>query len=298
MKKEAIKTDHLTKFYGTFRGIDDLTLTVPEGDFFGFIGPNGAGKSTTIRTLLGLISPTKGTAKIFGKDIRENKTEDILSDIGYLPSEIQFYSRMKVKDILRFSAGLHHKNCEKAAKGLCERLEIDPSRRADELSLGNRKKVGIIACMQHDPKLYIMDEPTSGLDPLMQREFFSLLQEKNRQGATIFLSSHVLSEVQKYCSHAAIIREGKLLVSDSVEKLGHSGVKRILIRGLQADQTDFLLKKLNPDHIKDVSFSEESFHFLYDGDPSKLLKELSPLPLKDLTITEPDLEEIVLHYYL
>ena len=284
----AIMTDNLTKYYGKARGIVDVSLTVEEGDFFGFIGPNGAGKSTTIRTLLGLIAPTGGSAEIFGKDICRQRTE-ILADIGYLPSETMFYGGMRVKDVLRLSARLRKADCSGEAEKLCERLELDTSRKIDELSLGNRKKVGIVCALQHRPKLYILDEPTSGLDPLMQREFYSLLQERNEEGATVFLSSHVLSEVQRYCKHAAVIREGRLLACDSVENLGHTGAKRVTLRGVTA------VPEL--EHIRDVKTSAEGVSFLYGGKADRLIKELSALPITDITIAEPDLEEIFMHYY-
>lgn len=194
---KAIETKHLTKFYGKARGITDVTLSVTEGDFFGFIGPNGAGKSTTIRTLLGLISPTSGSATVLGNNILQNRME-ILSQVGYLPSEAMFYNGMRVRDILSFSAKLHKTDCREEAGRLCERLALDTSRRVEELSLGNRKKVGIVCALQHKPKLYILDEPTSGLDPLMQREFYELLTERNREGATVFLSS-------MFCRKSAVI---------------------------------------------------------------------------------------------
>ena len=284
----AIMTDNLTKYYGKARGIVDVSLTVEEGDFFGFIGPNGAGKSTTIRTLLGLIAPTGGSAEIFGKDIIKQRT-GILADIGYLPSETMFYGGMRVKDVLRLSARLRKADCSGEAEKLCERLELDTSRKIDELSLGNRKKVGIVCALQHRPKLYILDEPTSGLDPLMQREFYSLLKERNEEGATVFLSSHVLSEVQRYCKHAAVIREGRLLACDSVENLGHTGAKRVTLRGVTA------VPEL--EHIRDVKTSAEGVSFLYSGKADRLIKELSALPITDITIAEPDLEEIFMHYY-
>lgn len=284
----AVKTDNLTKYYGKARGIVDVSLTVEEGDFFGFIGPNGAGKSTTIRTLLGLIAPTGGSAEIFGRDICRHRTE-ILGDIGYLPSETMFYSGMRVKDVLRLSARLRKTDCSGEAEKLCERLELDTSRKIDELSLGNRKKVGIVCALQHRPKLYILDEPTSGLDPLMQREFYSLLQERNEEGATVFLSSHVLSEVQRYCKHAAVIREGRLLACDSVEKLGHTGAKRVTLRGVTA------VPEL--EHIRDVTLSADGVSFLYGGKADRLIKALSALPVTDITVAEPDLEEIFMHYY-
>ena len=284
----AIMTDDLTKYYGKARGIEGVSLSVEEGDFFGFIGPNGAGKSTTIRTLLGLIAPTGGSAEIFGKDIRKQRTE-ILADIGYLPSETMFYSGMRVKDVLRLSARLRKTDCSEEAERLCERLELDTSRKIDELSLGNRKKAGIVCALQHRPKLYILDEPTSGLDPLMQREFYCLLKERNEEGATVFLSSHVLSEVQRYCKHAAVIREGRLLACDSVEKLGHTGAKRVTLRGVTN------VPEL--EHIRDVKTSPDTVSFLYGGKADLLLKELSALPITDITIAEPDLEEIFMHYY-
>ncbi len=286
---KIIETRNLTKYYGKARGITDVSLSVEEGDFFGFIGPNGAGKSTTIRTLLGLISATDGSAEIFGKDISTCQSE-ILADIGYLPSETMFYRGMRVKDILQFSAKLHRKDCTEEARKLCERLELDTSQKIDELSLGNRKKVGIVCAMQHNPRLYIMDEPTSGLDPLMQREFYALLKERNDKGATIFLSSHILSEVQRYCKHAAVIREGELLVTDSVEKLGHTDTKRVTLRGIT--EAPALA------HIKDIKLTEDSVSFLYSGQASLLLRTLSELPITDITIAEPDLEEIFMHYYV
>lgn len=284
----AIETKNLTKYYGKSRGIVEMNLTVGQGDFFGFIGPNGAGKSTTIRTLLGLISPTGGTAELLGRDIRAHRKE-LLAQIGFLPSETTFYSGMRVRDVLKLSAGLRKKDCTREAAMLCERLELDTSRRVTELSLGNRKKVGIVCAMQHKPSLYILDEPTSGLDPLIQREFFSLLQERNREGATVFLSSHILSEVQRYCRHAAVIREGKLLAAGRVERLGHTGAKRVTLHGVTAEP--------NLQGIRDVQTGNGSVSFLYSGETDLLLRELTRLSPADLTIAEPDLEEIFLHYY-
>ena len=285
---KAIKTENLTKFYGKNRGITHVNLSVEEGDFFGFIGPNGAGKSTTIRTLLGLISPTKGSGQVLGKDIVKDRIE-ILSQVGYLPSEAVFYNGMRVGDILTYSAKLHKTDCKDEAKKLCERLELDTSRRVDELSLGNRKKVGIVCALQHKPKLYILDEPTSGLDPLMQREFYELLTERNKEGATVFLSSHVLSEIGRYCKHAAIIRDGEILVSDSVEKLGHTGVKRVTLQGAED------IPQI--DGIKNVTNEKGSVSFLYSGNPKELLSHLTNIAFTDFTVTDPDLDEVFMHYY-
>lgn len=285
---KAIQTINLTKRYGKHRGIENVGLAIDEGDFFGFIGPNGAGKSTTIRTLLGLIFPTSGTAEIFGKQIVNDKTE-ILAQVGYLPSEAIYYGNMRVRDILSFAAKSRRINCKKEAAQLCERLELDPSRKVGELSLGNRKKVGIVLAMQHNPRLYILDEPTSGLDPLMQQEFYSLLKERNRQGATVFLSSHILSEVTRYCEHAAVIREGSVLVSDSVKNLAHTGVKQVTLQGIAA------APEING--TTNMSFNSGCAKFLYRGDQSELIRALSALRFEDVTIAAPDFEDIFLHYY-
>ncbi|MDO4542925.1 MAG: ABC transporter ATP-binding protein [Clostridia bacterium] len=284
----AIRTEKLTKFYGKVCGIKDLDLVVERGDFFGFIGPNGSGKSTTIRTLLGLISPTFGSASILERDIIKDRN-DILSRVGYMPSEAVFYNGMRVAEILSFSAALRKKDCSKEAKKLCERLQLDPSRKVEELSFGNRKKVGIVCALQHLPELLILDEPTSGLDPLMQWEFFEILHERNRAGATVFLSSHVLSEIQHNCNRAAIIREGRLIACDCVENLSKTSAKRVKVRG------KFNLSALSG--VRDVQPLSEGVSFLYGGDVNELIRALSAEHIGDLTIAEPDLEEIFMHYY-
>ena len=285
---DVIKTLKLTKYYGKSRGIIDLNLTVKEGEFFGFIGPNGAGKSTTIRTLLGLISPTCGSAEVFGKDITKEK-ETILRDIGYLPSEALFYGGMKVKDVLKLSADLRKKDCKTEAESLCERLQLDISRKIDELSFGNRKKVAIVCALQHRPELLVLDEPTSGLDPLMQKEFFDILRERNKSGATIFLSSHILSEIQRNCTRAAIIRDGKIIACDSVDALSKTSAKRVTVHGI------IDLEHLSG--VRDRKETKDSISFLYSGDMGGLLCALSSGKAYVLTVTEPDLEEIFLHYY-
>lgn len=283
-----IETKNLIKYYGKSRGIIDLNLSVDEGEFFGFIGPNGAGKSTTIRTLLGLIYPTSGEAKIFGKDIIRDKTE-ILSGIGYMPSEATFYSGMKVREIISLSAKMRRMDCSAEADRLCERLALDKEKRAEELSLGNRKKVSIVCALQHKPRLCILDEPTSGLDPLMQREFFDILKERHSDGTTIFLSSHILSEIQKNCSRAAIIKDGRLIALDSVENLSKTSAKRVTLHGVSAVPESL--------SARSVEANGDSVSFLYNGDIRELLNAASALPIYDMTITEPSLDEIFMHYY-
>ncbi len=285
---DAIRTTGLTKYYGKARGIIDLNLSVREGEFFGFIGPNGAGKSTTIRTLLGLIKPTGGSGVIFDKDIVREK-HDILNEVGYLPSEAVFYTGMRVRDILKLSAELRKKNCIKEAKNLCERLQLDTTRKVEELSFGNRKKVAIVCALQHDPKLLVLDEPTSGLDPLMQREFFSILRERNQEGTTIFLSSHILSEIQRNCTRAAIVREGRMTACNSVEELVKTSAKRVVVHG-----------SVDPQElpgIRDMQQVDNGISFLYTGDMNALVRMLAKNHITDLTVTEPDLEEIFMHYY-
>ena len=285
---EVMKTTKLTKYYGKVRGIKELDLTVTHGEFFGFIGPNGAGKSTTIRTVLGLIAPTSGDAMIFGKDVTKER-EAILQNIGYLPSEALFYQGMKVKDILRLSADLRKVDCSAESKRLCERLQLDTARKIDDLSFGNRKKVAIVCTLQHRPELLVLDEPTGGLDPLMQKEFFDILRERNREGTTIFLSSHVLSEIQRNCTRAAIIRDGRIIAQGSVDDLSKTSAKRITVHG------SIHLENLSG--VRDRKAGEDGISFLYSGDMGSLLRTLASGQVDDLTVTEPDLEKIFLHYY-
>ena len=285
---KAIETTNLTKYYGKSRGIEELNLTVSKGEFFGFIGPNGAGKSTTIRTLLGLIKSSSGSASVLGLDIEKDK-EKILERIGYLPSETTFYAGMRVRDVLKFSADLRGKDCSEEAKVLCERLQLDTSKKVDELSFGNKKKVAIVCALQHKPELLILDEPTGGLDPLMQREFFQILQERNEEGTTIFLSSHILAEVQRNCTRAGIIREGKMIACGSVEALSRTNAKRVHVQG------DVHIEELQ--EVRDLRQTENGMTFLYGGDINQLLQVFAKQNIQDISISEPDLEEIFMHYY-
>lgn len=269
----AISIQNMTKRYGKNRGVSGLSLSVEKGDIYGFLGPNGAGKSTTIRSILGLIRFQEGSIRVFGMDAEKDHRE-ILKEIGYMPSEAMFYPSMKVKEVIRLAADMRGLDCRTEAAMLCERLKVEPDKKIEELSLGNRKKVSIVCAMQHKPRLFIFDEPTSGLDPLMQAEFFQLILEYNEQGATCFLSSHVLTEIKKYCRHAAIIKEGELICSDTVENLTKSSAKRIRM-------------------IRDGK--EEDF--VYRGDLNTLFAGFAGHNIEDITIEEPGLEEIFMHYY-
>ena len=285
---DAIKTQGLTKYYGKARGVENLDLRVEQGDFFGFIGPNGAGKSTTIRTLLGLISPSAGSASVLGLDAVRDRTA-ILRRVGYLPSEAVFYGGMRVREVLKLSAELRRKDCAAEAARLCERLQLDPAARVGALSYGNRKKVGIVCALQAEPELLILDEPTGGLDPLMQREFFQILRERNEAGTTVFLSSHVLSEVQRNCARAAVIRAGRVVACDRVEALSSAGAKRVTVHGT-VDLNGL-------EGVRDRKDLEDGASFLYSGAMEALLKVLAAGRVTDLSVSEPDLEELFLHFY-
>ncbi|MGN0150944.1 MAG: ABC transporter ATP-binding protein [Wujia sp.] len=269
----VIEIENLTKNYGKHRGIEDVSFVVDEGDIFGFLGPNGAGKSTTIRSMLGLIQYESGKVTILGKDLKRDK-EDILKQIGYMPSEAMFYPDMRVREIIKMASDIRRTDCAKEAEKLCDRLQVDTEKRIRELSLGNRKKVSIVCAMQHRPKLFIFDEPTSGLDPLMQAEFFKLIQEYVAEGATCMLSTHVLSEVKNYCKHVAIMKEGKLQCVDTVDKLTRTSAKRIRL-------------------IRDGKKED----FIYKGDLNRLADELVGHDIQDIAIEEPSLEEIFMHFY-
>jgi len=288
-----IEINRLTKYYGKSRGIIDVDFSVEEGEIFGFIGPNGAGKSTTIRLLLSLIYPTSGTSKIFGKDCFSNGPE-IRKDIGYLPSEVFYYDDMKVIDLLKYSATFYKKDCMKRIKELSEVMDLDLTRKIDDLSYGNKKKVGIVQGLLHEPKLIILDEPTSGLDPLMQQKFFSLLESENKRGATILFSSHVLSEVQRLCGRVAIIKEGKIIKLEKISALQENTFKRFKIETTSEIQKD----NFNVDGISNLEVEGNSATFLFKGNMNIIAKKLAGLELTDFWAEEPSLEEIFLHYYV
>ena len=271
--KNMIEITDLTKTYGKHRGVENVSFSVKKGEIFGFLGPNGAGKSTTIRSMLGLIRYDKGQIHICGLDAQRDK-EKILQRVGYMPSEAWFYPGMTIREVLKLSADVRKMDCSKEAGMLCERLQVDEKRKISELSLGNRKKVSIVCAMQHKPELFVFDEPTSGLDPLMQNVFFELIKEYVEKGATCMLSTHVLSEVRNHCDRVAIMREGKLIVTDTVEHLLASKTKRIKM-------------------IRDG----ESLDFIYKDDLNNLYKELKDHSIEDILIEEPSIEEVFMHYY-
>lgn len=287
----VIEVNHLTKYYGKARGIVDVSFHVDEGEIFGFIGPNGAGKSTTIRLLLSLIYPTSGSATIFGRDcIRYGPA--LRQQIGYLPSEVFYYERMKVIDLLKYSASFYPQDCTQRMHELAELMELELNRRIEDLSYGNRKKVGIVQGLLHRPKLLFLDEPTAGLDPLMQRKVFQLVREENQRGVTVFFSSHILSEVQRMCNRVAIIREGRIVEIADIRTLQQNNYKKVRVVAPDLDAAHF-----NLPGVTNLERHNDAVHFFYKGDINAVMRKVAERTVADVTIEEPTLEEIFMHYY-
>ncbi|MBL4934412.1 ABC transporter ATP-binding protein [Clostridium sp. YIM B02515] len=287
----VVEIKNLTKNYGKARGIIDVNLNVEQGEVFGFIGPNGAGKSTTIRTLLGLIAPTSGTAAIFGKNCIEHP--EVRQELGYLPSEVFYYDNMRVIDLLKYSASFYNKDCTKRIKELAEIMDLDLKKKIDDLSFGNKKKVGIVQGLLHEPKLIILDEPTSGLDPLMQQKFFELIDQENKKGATVFFSSHILSEVQKMCSRVAFIKDGRIIKTEKMSTLQENNYKRISIEA----KSNITREAFNLNGVSDFECKRNTASFIFKGNINSIMKKISEIELRNISIDEPDLEEIFMHYY-
>jgi ABC-2 type transport system ATP-binding protein len=287
----VIEVNHLTKYYGKARGIIDLSFHVEEGEIFGFIGPNGAGKSTTIRLLLSLIRPTSGSATIFGKDCIEYGPQ-LRRDIGYLPSEVFYYDRMKVIDLLKYSASFYDGNNTQRMHELAELMELELNRRIEDLSYGNRKKVGIVQGLLHQPKLLFLDEPTAGLDPLMQRKSFELIRQENERGVTVFFSSHILGEVQRMCNRVAIIKEGRIIEIADIRTLQQNNYKKIRVAASDLDADRFDLPG-----VTNLEQRNGGIRFFYKGDINAVMRRIGEMTISDVTIEEPTLEEIFLHYY-
>jgi ABC-2 type transport system ATP-binding protein len=288
----VIRTRNLTKYYGKSRGIIDVNLDVEKGEIFGFIGPNGAGKSTTIRTLLSFIHPTYGKSEIFNMDcFRES--EKIKKKTGYISSDVNYYDDMRVNDLLSYSAKFYRKDCTKRINELADIFDVELDRKIESLSFGNRKKVGILQAFIHEPELLILDEPTSSLDPLMQKSFYELLLEENRKGTTIFLSSHILNEVQKICSRVGIIKEGKLLKVESIESIRANKYKKIKVEL----KNEINAESLECNGVENLEIKGKQIEFLFAGTMGIIVKELSNLNIENLWIEEPSLEEVFIHYY-
>jgi ABC-2 type transport system ATP-binding protein len=289
----VINTDELTKAYGSHRGIIDLDLAVNENEVFGFLGPNGAGKTTTIRTLLDLIRPTGGRAFVFGIETTADPVA-IHRRIGYLPGEFALYDRLTGGQTLQYFANLRGGVDRTYQRSLIERFEVDPSRRYKEYSKGNKQKIGLIAALQHRPDLLILDEPTSGLDPLVQQTFFEVIGEAKAEGRTVFMSSHVLSEVEKTCDRVAIIRDGQLVKVDRVDAL----------RDLAAHQVELRFGGPVPveaferiEGVSNVTAEDHTLRMHVSGPIAPVVKEAARFELTDFVSREPSLEETFLAQY-
>jgi ABC-2 type transport system ATP-binding protein len=287
----VIVTQGLTKYYGKARGIIDLNLEVQPGEVFGFIGPNGAGKSTTIKTLLNFLQPTGGKAEIFGLDVVRD-TVAIKQRIGYVPAEVSYYDDMTARKLLEYSERFYGSGCSARRAELSDILGVELDRRIEDLSLGNRRKVAIVQALQHQPDLIILDEATSGLDPLVQAKFFEVLQAENKRGATVFFSSHNLDEVQRICDRVGIIKEGRLVSVEEVEKLRGSQYKKVRV-----ESHGNLEALLRLPGVKEAHVEATTVEFLYAGKIDALVKAMALVNVQNVWFEDPSLEEIFMHYY-
>jgi len=288
---DVIETENLTKYYGKNRGIEGVSLSVQEGEIFGFIGPNGAGKTTTIRLLLGLISPTSGKAMVFGKDSVKDGRE-IRAEVGYIPGEVNFYPDATVENFLRYSASFYEKVDTEYLKKLCRDLSVETKKKFRELSMGNKKKVAVVQALMHRPKLLILDEPTNGLDPLVQKLLFELLKEERNRGATIFFSSHILSEVERLCDRIAMIKDGRILKVEKIEDLRKERYKIVKVKMQNSEALKEAIVS-----AREVEEENGVMKFMYSGSVNELLERLSKMEIEDLWVEDPSLEEIFMSYY-
>ena len=288
-----IETDRLTKRYGTARGIDELSLSVWGGEIFGFLGPNGAGKTTTIRTLLDLLHPTSGSARLFGLDSRRD-SRAIRARVGNLPGEFHYEERMTGREVLRFFGAMRGMDGLGRAQALAERFEADLSRPLGELSRGNREKIGLIQALFHEPELLILDEPTTGLDPLMQEEFLAIVAEHREGGGTVFLSSHELDEVERVCDRVGIIRHGRLVAVDAVDDMRGRASRNVSVRFARpVDIAEFARLP----GVEDVVLDHTTLRFRVHGSLDATIKAVARHAVVDIEVTRPTLEELFLAYY-
>jgi len=281
-----IETENLTKYYGKIKGVEDLSFSIEKGEIFGFLGPNGAGKTTTIRTLLGFLKPTGGKAFIFGKDI-EKEIEEIKEMTGYIPGELNLYGNLTAKDFLNYFGKLRKNFDEKKLKELLEIFEVPLDRKIKGYSRGMKQKLGIIQAFMHNPELVMMDEPTSGLDPLLQKKFYDFLREEKKEGKTMFISSHILTEIEKISDRVGIIKDGNLIALENIEALKSKKGKVVKVK------TKEKIK------IKGVKTKKENgwTKFVVTKNMDEIIKKLAKYTIEDIEIGELSLEEIFMHYY-
>ncbi len=289
----VIQTEKLTKFYGEHRGIVDVDLTVNEGELFGFLGPNGAGKTTMIRTLLDHIRPTSGRATVFGMETSADPV-GIHRRLGYLPGEFTLYDRLTGAQTLEYFANLRGGVDRAYQHQLVERLDVDTSRRFREYSKGNKQKIGLVIAFQHKPDLLLLDEPTSGLDPLVQQEFYGMIREAKAEGRTAFLSSHILSVVEKTCDRVAIIRDGRLARVDRTEALrdlAHHQVELVFAGPVPAAEFEAL------PGVSDLTVEDDRLRMRVSGSITPVVRAAAKYELIDFVSREPSLEETFLAEY-
>ena len=289
----AIETEGLTKYYGDTRGVERLDLQVREGEVFGFLGPNGAGKTTTIRLLLDLIRPTSGAATVLGLDSRAD-TLPIRRRTGYLPGELSLYGRITGEQNLRYFASLRGGLDRAHVSELAERLDCDLTRKVRDLSTGNKRKLGLIQAFMHRPELLILDEPTVGLDPLVQHEFHRLIDETRTAGQTVFLSSHVLPEVQRVCDRVGFIREGELVAVEDVAAIVGKAVRELEVVFATPVAPQALAGVAG---VSDVTVNGAGLRMKVAGPFDALVKKLAEFEVVTLTSREPDLEDLFLAFY-
>ncbi len=285
----ALELRDLTKFYGKDRGIDGVSFTIAQGETFGFLGPNGAGKTTTMRLLLGLIRPTRGTGSILGHDISEGPS--IRKNVGYLPGDLELYENLTGHDFLKLFARLHQRDCTKQIAVLSKRFDLDLTRHIHDLSKGNRQKLGVVQAFMHEPKVLLLDEPTSGLDPLVQREFAELVRETTARGATILLSSHVMSEVELLTDRVAIINSGQLLLVEHITALKSRAIRSVELEfPAPVDPSKF--EQL--DSVQEVTAHRNRILCKVSGSELELLRLAVENRVQMVVTHEPDLNAIFL----
>ncbi len=290
MEEYILEIKHLKKYYGRAKGVEDVSLKISKGDIYGFIGPNGAGKSTTLRTIIGLINKTEGDILFEGKEINYNDLET-KSKIGYLPSEINLYDDMTIKQLFDYHETFYKKDLTKRRKELVKKLKIDETKKIEDLSLGNLKKVGIVLALMHEPELLILDEATSGLDPIMQNTFHNILLEEKKKGTTILYSSHILSEVSNICDKIGFIKDGIIIKEDLTENINKNHYTYLVIKSKDIEK---IKKELN---LKIVKEENNKVTFINNIMPNELLKKLTKYKIDQLLINEISLEDLFINYY-
>ncbi|MPM07032.1 Vitamin B12 import ATP-binding protein BtuD [bioreactor metagenome] len=287
---EVIRLEKVNKSYGKVRALSDLDLSVNEGEIYGFIGPNGAGKSTTIRLLLNFLRADSGSLSVLGFNPAKQDVE-IKKQTGYVSAESFMYSDMRVHELFRFTEHYHGIRDGAKLKKLVDMLDIDTSKKFEQLSFGNRKKIAVACALLHSPKLIILDEPSNGLDPVIRNNLYELLQEEQKNGATIFFSSHVLSEVQKVCTRIGLLKDGRLIRENKAEEFTNIGFRQV---ELYSDDT------LNIGSLSGVQNFEQKgnhYHFLFSGNANELIRLLSGINVTSVQIEEPELETVFMHFF-